>query len=80
MKALIYFTSTLFIYHASFLTNKQNDRCSFLCTWTNFHQGQMILCITTANLIFIYGFFSPLNFHLHGQKKGIKLLSLRSIS
>lgn len=42
---------------ALFLTHKQNDKCSFLCTWTNFHWGQMILCIATANLIVIYGFF-----------------------
>lgn len=52
----IFYQHTL-TYHALFLTHKQNDRCSFLCTWTNFQQGQMILCIATANLSLIYGFF-----------------------
>lgn len=60
IKTVAYFTSTLLVTMPYFWpTSKKTTMCSFLCTWTNFHQGQMILCIATANLFLFMDFFFP---------------------
>lgn len=81
IKTVAYFTSILLVTMPYFWpTSKKTTMCSFLCAWTNFHQGQMILCIATANLFLFMDFFSPPHWSFsYTDKKGFKLLSLRFI-